>query len=258
MYWAAPAFGATGLAVPRAGTQCGRPAVLVVCCLLLTVTVCGCRRSAGPTSRSASDRPGSQSPFVVSMRRQADSGADVAQAEPFCSGFVDIAERVGFDFAYQNGEAGRSLMVEAIGGGAGWLDFDCDGHWDLYVVQGGDPSAVDRSGQPGDRLFRNTTGEAFADVTEPAGIDQQGYGQGVAVGDYDNDGFDDIYITNVGPNVLLRNMGDGSFLDVTEMADVAGGRWSSSAAWADLDADGGLDLYVCNYLAYDPLDPIDC
>ena len=174
------------------------------------------------------------------------------------SRFEDVARQAGVHFVYENGEAGRSLMVEAIGGGAGWLDFDRDGNWDLYVVQGGDPTVAERSGQPGDQLFRNNPRASFVDITAPAGIEQRGYGQGVAIGDYDNDGFDDVYITNVGPNVLLRNMGDGSFLDVTETAGVAAGQWSSSAAWADLDADGDLDLYVCNYLAYDPLDPVDC
>ena len=149
-------------------------------------------------------------------------------------------------------------MVEALGGGAGWLDFDRDGRPDLYLNQGGDPAVADRSGQPLDRIFRNQGPAGFEDVTAGSRVVEQGYGQGVAVGDLDNDGFDDLYVTNVGGNTLLENMGDGTFVDVTAAAGVADGRWSSSAAWADIDVDGDLDLYVCNYLVYDPADPVAC
>ncbi|MDA1041238.1 MAG: VCBS repeat-containing protein, partial [Planctomycetota bacterium] len=175
-----------------------------------------------------------------------------------CSHFVDVADDRGVRHVYLNGEAGRSLMVEAIGGGAGWLDYDRDGQWDLYLVQGGDPAAVDRGDQPTDQLFRNGGSAGFVDVSAAAVLIAQGYGQGVAIGDYDDDGFDDIYVTNVGRNALYRNLGDGTFLDVTTEAGVGDPRWSSSAAWADLDGDGDLDLYVCNYLDYDPLKPLDC
>jgi hypothetical protein len=155
-------------------------------------------------------------------------------------------------------------MVEAIGGGVGWLDFDRDGLWDLYFNQGGNPAAVDRSGEPIDRLYRRQPAAAgeqaggFVDVTDACGIRERGYGQGVAVGDFDDDGFDDVYVTNVGANTLYRNLGDGTFVDVTAAAVVGDERWSSSAAWADLDLDGDLDLYVCNYVRYDPFHPMDC
>ncbi len=167
----------------------------------------------------------------------------------------------GLEHVYRNGEAGGSLMVEAIGGGVGWLDFDRDGLWDLYFNQGGDPAAADRTNQPFDRLFRRlppSAGGRFVDVTGACGIHETGYGQGVAVGDFDDDGFDDVYVTNVGANTLYRNLGDGTFVDVTVSAGVADERWSSSAAWADLDGDGDLDLYVCNYVRYDPFHPMDC
>jgi hypothetical protein len=165
------------------------------------------------------------------------------------------------EHVYRNGEAGGSLMVEAIGGGVGWLDYDRDGLWDLYFNQGGDPAAADRTHQPFDRIFRRlppSAGGRFVDVTAACRIYETGYGQGVAVGDFDDDGFDDVYVTNVGANTLYRNLGDGTFVDSTAAAGVGDERWSSSAAWADLDGDGDLDLYVCNYVRYDPFHPMDC
>ena len=175
-----------------------------------------------------------------------------------CSRFVDMAQAAGVSHVYLNGAQGRWLMVEATGGGCGWIDFDRDGFWDLYLNQGGDPTASVPGSRPADQLFRNAGAGRFESVTDAAGIDERGYGQGIAVGDFDNDGFDDIYVTNVGGNVLYRNSGDGTFRDVTSVADVVGGLWSTSAAWGDIDLDGDLDLYVCNYLDYDPLHPRIC
>ncbi|MEO8498006.1 MAG: CRTAC1 family protein, partial [Planctomycetota bacterium] len=100
--------------------------------------------------------------------------------------------------------------------------------------------------------------QGFHDVAAKAGIAEFGYGQGVAVGDYDNDGFDDVYITNVGANTFWKNLGDGTFKEIGASTGVNDDRWSTSAAWADLDRDGDLDLYVCNYLQYDPMHPLDC
>lgn len=210
-----------------------------------------------PAAAPAAPGPaGPASPFVLDARPRAS--AEVTVGPDTCPTLVDVHASRGLGHVYENGERGNSLMVEAIGGGAGWLDYDRDGRPDLYLNQGGDPTARDRGGQPLDRLFRNAGSAGFADVTEPARIVERGYGQGVAVGDYDDDGFDDVYVTNVGGNTLWRNLGDGTFTEVTAAAGVADGRWSSSAAWADLDLDGDLDLYVCNYLVYDPLDPLEC
>src|SRR5262249_36269836 len=132
------------------------------------------------------------------------------------------------------------------------------GHWDVYLNQGGDPAASEPGLRPSDQLFRNNGGGRFQAVPAEAGINERGYSQGVAIGDFDNDGFDDIYVTNVGGNVLYHNSGDGTFADVTQRAGVACGLWSTSAAWADLDLDGDLDLYVCNYVDYDPYNPRIC
>ena len=138
--------------------------------------------------------------------------------------FHDMHHEAKLIHTYQNGERGKSLMVETIGGGAGWLDYDGDGRWDLYLNQGGDPTADPDEHQPNDALFRNLGDGTFEDVTEPAGIREFGYSQGVAIGDYDNDGFDDIYVTNVGGNTLFHNQGDGTFREVTAAAGVRDGR----------------------------------
>ncbi|MBW3599545.1 MAG: CRTAC1 family protein [Planctomycetes bacterium] len=171
--------------------------------------------------------------------------------------FQEAAQASGLTHVYQNGEQGKSIMVETLGGGCGWLDYDRDGLWDLYLNQGGDATQAADASQPSDLLFRNLGGE-FQNVTAKCGLAEYGYGQGVAVGDFDDDGFDDVYVTNVGANTLWKNQGDGTFVEVAADAGVNDPRWSSSAAWADLDLDGDLDLYVCNYLIYDPLNPLDC
>ena len=171
--------------------------------------------------------------------------------------FADIALASGLQFVFDTGARGDFLMPEATGGGAGWIDYDRDGQQDIFLVQGGDllePEA-------GDRLFRNTSTSAttrFSDVTLAADIKHRGYGHGVAIADFDGDGFEDIYVTNIDENVLLQNQGDGTFRDITEESGTGETRWSTSAAWGDLDGDGDLDLYVCNYLDYDVRSPFPC
>jgi hypothetical protein len=164
----------------------------------------------------------------------------------------------GIEFVYENGARGQSLMVEATGGGCGWFDYDLDGWPDLYLGQGGNPALPASRDQPSDRLFRNRGDGHFDDVTPATLIDEHGYGQGVAVGDYDNDGFADVFVTNVGFNVLYHNLGDGTFDPVNLVTPPAPSAWSTSAAWGDIDRDGDLDLYVPHYCIYDPLKPKLC
>jgi hypothetical protein len=168
--------------------------------------------------------------------------------EPAARAFVEVAAASGIDFRHVSGAAGAFLLPEIMGGGGGFLDYDGDGFLDMYLVQSG------RLGQPdpalGNRLLRNDGRGSFVDVTARAGVGDAGYGMGCAAGDYDNDGDVDLYVTNVGPNVLYRNRGDGTFADATAEAGVGDAGWSTSAAFVDYDADGDLDLFVVNYVAW--------
>lgn len=171
--------------------------------------------------------------------------------------FVRRSETMNLSHTYDTGAKGQLLMVESTGAGLGWLDFDRDQIMDLFCVQGGDPTLEDPSSNPSDQLFRQIDGK-LVPVTELAGILDPFFSQGVTTGDFDNDGFSDLYITNVGDNRFYRNNGDGTFQPVSDTPCTATRMWSTSAAWGDLDLDGDLDLYVCNYLRYDPLDPFPC
>ena len=158
----------------------------------------------------------------------------------------------GLNVRHVNGARGAKLLPETINGGAGWLDYDGDGHLDLYLVQGhGDSARAYAPGDTGNRLFRNTGKGRFVDVTDQAGVGDRNYGSALAVGDIDNDGDTDLYVTNFGRNVLYINNGNGTFSDGTAAAKVGTPFWSSSACFADINGDGLLDLYVANYLLYD-------
>jgi tetratricopeptide (TPR) repeat protein len=171
--------------------------------------------------------------------------------------FRDAAESAGLQFTYDHDPTPRRRMPETMGGGVGLLDYDGDGWLDVYVVQGGpfpEPPSASPPAQR-DRLFRNRRDGTFEDVTQSAGLAgfDGGYGHGVAVGDYDNDGHPDLFITRWRAYALYRNRGDGTFEDATQRAGLGGERdWPTSAAFADLDGDGDLDLYVCHYAAWDP------
>ena len=167
--------------------------------------------------------------------------------------FVDEVDAAGLNFVHENGASALRRLPETMSGGVGLLDYDGDGWLDVYAVQSGAFPPSDTPAR-GDRLFRNRGDGTFEDVTERAGLNRLagGYGHGVAVGDYDNDGHPDLFVTRWRSYALLHNRGDGSFEDVTTSANLGGDRdWPTSAAWADLDADGDLDLYVCHYLVFD-------
>ena len=165
--------------------------------------------------------------------------------------FRDVAGPAGLDFEHTNGRAGELFVIEVKGSGIGWIDYDNDGDLDLYAVNGNNLPGAQTPEPPINHLYRNEGDGSFIDVTAETGVGDGGYGHGITAADYDNDGDQDIYIANYGPNVLYRNDGDGTFTDVTETAGVAGDVWSVSAAFCDLDNDGLLDLYVANYLVFD-------
>ena len=178
--------------------------------------------------------------------------------------FQNAAPACGLDFVLRNDAKGRKYQVETVLGGLGVIDFDHDGWPDLYCVNGASLPSLEKSDPRFfNRLYQNNRDGTFTDVTQKAGVQGRGYEMGVAVGDYNNDGREDLYVVGVHGNTLFRNNGDGTFTDVTQAAGVSGagaqGRklWSVAAAWVDYDNDGHLDLIVSNYCDWTPgEDPI--
>lgn len=172
--------------------------------------------------------------------------------------FVDIAQESGVDFVHSNGAQGLRYLPETYGSGVAFFDFDDDGLMDLYLVNAGQLPHLSQAPQAANALFRNEGGRQFVDVATKAGVDDRGYGMGAVVGDYDNDGRVDLYITNFGANSLYHNEGQGHFANATASAGVGDEGWGTSAAFADVDLDGDLDLFVGNYLDYPTEDPQVC
>ena len=172
-------------------------------------------------------------------------------AQPAQIVFTDVTEAAGIRFRHHNGKTERRHIIETMGSGAAFFDYDNDGFLDVYVVNSGYVPGTTKEPSPGNVLYRNNGDGTFTDVTQRAGVGDTGYGMGVATADYDNDGDQDLYVTNFGPNVLYQNNGDGTFTDVTQEAGVGDERWGTSCAFLDFDLDGDLDLYVVNYVAYD-------
>ena len=193
----------------------------------------------------------------------------------FCSGLLAMASVVasstpvfeaplprGLDFMHQNSPTAQKYLIETMGGGVALLDYNNDGLLDIFLVNGGKlaspmhpPEEFSRHDPLyWNRLFRQNRDGSFSDVTAAAGVSNAGdgnYGMGVAVGDYDNDGYPDLYVTSYGKNVLYHNNGNGTFTDVTAKAGVAGSGWSVSAGFFDYDNDGKLDLFVTRYMDWD-------
>ena len=164
--------------------------------------------------------------------------------------FTDVTAQAGITFKHVSTPEKR-YIVESMSGGVALFDYDNDGLLDIYFVNSLTVDLVKSKGKTRSALYRNRGDGTFADVTDRAGVGDIGWGMGVAVADYDNDGFDDIYVTCVGPNHLLKNNGDGTFKDVTQRAGVSDPRWSAGASFVDYDNDGHLDLFVANYVSFD-------
>jgi hypothetical protein len=180
-------------------------------------------------------------------------GGSAANSHGDCDAllFRDVTRACGVDFVHHAGVTPEHYLLETMGGGVAVIDFDGDGKQDLYFVDSGAvPSKTIEQTPCSSRLFRNLGGMRFADVTAAAGVAGRGYGMGAIAADYDNDGDQDLYVTNYGSNILYRNNGDGTFTDVTRAAGCDDARWSTGAAFLDYDRDGHLDLFVQNYVEY--------
>lgn len=168
--------------------------------------------------------------------------------------FTDVAGSAGIRFQHDNAASPEKYLIETMGSGCGWIDYDQDGLLDFYLVNG----AATRVSSPNrplrSALYRNNGDGSFSDITDKAGVGAVGlFGMGVAVGDYDNDGFPDLFVLGYGRCILYHNNADGTFTDVTARAGVENpGRWASSAAWFDYDNDGRLDLVIANYVDWSP------
>ncbi len=172
--------------------------------------------------------------------------------------FVDVTSSAGIQFQHNSGAFGGKYLPETMGSGCAFLDYDNDGWPDILLVNGADWPGHKRT-RSTMRLFHNNRNGTFTDVTRRAGLDVEMYGMGVAVGDYNNDGFPDILITCVGQNRLFRNTGKGTFVDVTKVSGLAPREgFSTSAIWFDYDRDGLLDLFVCNYVKWSPDTDVFC
>src|SRR5215471_3862747 len=174
---------------------------------------------------------------------------------------TDVTAAAGIDFRHNNGGYGGNLLPETLGSGCAFIDYDADGWPDILLVNGMDWPGHKRDDRPRTtlKLYKNNRNGTFTDVTRAAGLDVEMYGMGVAVGDYNNDGFPDILITCVGQNRLFRNTGRGTFVDVTHAAGLLGRQGlSTSAVWIDYDRDGFLDLFVCNYVRWSAEHDVFC
>jgi enediyne biosynthesis protein E4 len=185
------------------------------------------------------------SAFVIPQRRLFASSAETQF--PFV---VVSPESSGIKWKHTAGKSPEKYLPESSGPGCAFLDYDNDGWMDIYLVNSGKCDFYHPNPPLRNALYRNNRDGTFSDVTEKAGVAAGGFGQGVAVGDYDNDGLPDLYVTQYGKSILYHNNGDGTFTDVTEKAGVAAPGWSSSAVWFDYNNDGLLDLFVCRFVDF--------
>ena len=188
---------------------------------------------------------------ALASRPAAGAASQAVTSNPV---FVDVAPSSGITFQHDNAASPEKYLIETMGSGCGWIDYDQDGLMDLYLVNGA-ATRIYRPRRPlRSALYRNNGDGSFSDVTDKAGVGAEGlFGMGVAVGDYDNDGFPDLYVLGYDRCILYHNNGNGTFSDATARSGVANrGKWGSSAAWLDYDNDGRLDLVVANYVDWSP------
>jgi enediyne biosynthesis protein E4 len=206
---------------------------------------------------------------IIALFRASCALVLVLQTATLPPPFFDVIQPRGLDFTLQNSPTPQKYLIETMPGGVALLDYNNDGLLDIFLVNGGrvtDPMQTPENFDRHDprywnRLYRQNKDGSFTDVTQQAGLANAGdgnYGMGVAVGDYDNDGYPDLYVTSYGKNILYHNNGDGTFTDVTAKAGVAAGGWSVSAGFFDYDNDGKLDLFVTRYMDWDTKHSKNC
>jgi hypothetical protein len=201
-----------------------------------------------PSAQPASPPPTSPAPIQPSSEANPPSKTEVARPSGPIE-FVDVTAQAGIHFKHDSGAFGKKYLPETMGSGVCFIDFDNDGWQDIFLVNSMD-WPEHKSGKSFPALYHNNHDGTFTDVTREAGLAVETYGLGCAVGDYDNDGFDDLYLTTVGSNHLYHNLGNGKFADVTAKAGVASPGFSASAVWVDYDNDGKLDLFVTHYIEW--------
>jgi enediyne biosynthesis protein E4 len=238
------------------------PSWLVAGALLALLAGAGCARH--PAGLTADGRPPTALSKAGRASRLAERPTDLPHIEAVggprsavdgprsAIRFTDVAQSAGVTFRHESGRSGRFYLPETMGSGCAFLDYNHDGRLDLFLVNSSRLPGFAGKGPFYPALYRNRGDGTFEDVTKQAGLAVDCYGMGVAVGDYDNDGWPDLYLTALGPNFLFRNNGDGTFTDVTRRAGVEDSRFSTSAAFLDYDRDGRLDLFVCNYCVWNP------
>jgi hypothetical protein len=225
----------------------------------LALSVCVRAQTPVPTGRDAPPQGGSASagvfaPVLDSEKRPITAGGFVKQGPVV---FQDASAKAGLNvWRHKMGTPEKPYIIEATGSGVCLIDYDHDGWLDIYLVNGSTYEAMDgKAAAPHAALFHNNHDGTFTDVSAKAGVTNDGWGYGCAVGDYDNDGWPDLYVTNYGKNKLFHNNHDGTFSDMAEKAGVTLGNWSTGASFGDYDGDGRLDLFVPGYVHYDMKNP---
>lgn len=232
-----------------------RGLVGTVICAVLAIGGCGrdaAPRLVAPAQSDLNDVRHSGPAAAQKTRQDLDavlSRRDAAVAE-FPPRFTEVSKQQGIEFTFHTDAVpGRYFLPEIMGGGAAWFDFDRDGWLDLFFVNGDELEAEPQRPKPhSDALFQNRGGESFVEISGVAAARTVGYGQGCAVGDFDGDGFEDLYVTGYRTSTLLHNLGDGTFADETQASGTHNDRWGSGVVWLDINDDHRLDLFVVNYL----------
>jgi enediyne biosynthesis protein E4 len=220
----------------------------LTCCLVLLAASTGCRQNK-PEARTTTTPQAHVTPTSAALSSPSEQSSPTSLRPSGPIQFTDVTAQAGISFKHNSGAFGKKYLPETMGSGVCFLDYDNDGWQDILIVNSMDwPEHKSHKSYPA--LYHNNKDGTFTDVTRQAGLATEMYGMGCAVGDFDNDGFDDVYITAVGSNHLFRNLGNGKFMDVTARAGVSDPGFSTSAIWVDYDNDGKLDLLISHYVEW--------